>query len=278
MGARHSTEVDALLAAALPLRSPDALLRVAEAAASADADAQSVARAAADEEGFSALLLRLANSGAYRRGRPVADVATAVSRLGLRLVGTLAVSAPALQLLALAPADGHAGARRRLHEHAIRTATAARLLAPPPAAREEALAAGLLHNVGLSLVSLHAVDVFAALLELAGEGRPLAPLELDALGVTHARLGALAAERWGCPARLVEAIAGHDDERPAAPLARGVRHADLLMRAAGFGVEAPEPLPAELRAMAGPDPLAGLQALLCDESSGALEACLLAAA
>src|SRR5438046_784600 len=105
------------------------------------------------------LLLKLANSAYSMSATRVSDLPTAVSRLGLRLVQGLAVAAPGLRLLA-GPNDGLQTARVGLHKHAVRVGLAARMLAPPGVDADKALTAGIVHNLGLNVISLHAPREF----------------------------------------------------------------------------------------------------------------------
>jgi HD-like signal output (HDOD) protein len=211
-------------------------MRLAELCGEPTSTAQGVALEAARDESFSALLLKLANSASSARASRVADLTTAVARLGFRLVQGLALAAPGLRLLA-GPRDGLEEQRREIHRHAVRTALAARMLAPAGVDAERALTAGLVHNVGLNVVALYEPHAFRALLDGAAAERPFREVEHDVLGFTHAELGGLIAERWSYPPELIEVIRGHDDPEPDTQLAAVLRLADLLVRWMGVGVE-----------------------------------------
>jgi HD-like signal output (HDOD) protein len=226
-------------AASLPLGSAAALIRLAQLCDSPMASAQGIALEAARDESFSALLLRLANSAYYASATRIADLSTAVARLGLGMVANLAVSAPGLKLLS-GPNDELAPSRLELHRHAVRVGLAARMLAPADTDHEGALAAGLLHNLGLNVISLYQPDVFEALLDQPS----FRDAETELLGFTHADLGGELAERWQYPPALVDAIRDHDMLVPQSNLAALVQVADLLVRESGCGVEPPrEPSP-----------------------------------
>jgi putative nucleotidyltransferase with HDIG domain len=221
-------------ASSLPLGNAAALLRLARLCESPIATAAGIALEAARDEGFSALLLKLANSAYYASATRIADLATAVARLGLRTVAGLAVASPGLRLLAGAN-DELAPARRELHRHAVRVGLAARMLAPSGVDPERALAAGLLHNLGLNVIALYEPTVLRAAL-----AEPDA--EVSLLGVSHATLGADLAERWQFPPTLVDAIREHDAPEPASELGALVQVADLLVRETGCGIEPPREL------------------------------------
>jgi HD-like signal output (HDOD) protein len=223
-------------AASLPVANAAVLLQLAQLCESPMASASGIALEAARDEGFSALLLRLANSAYYIGTSRVADLSTAVARLGLRTVASLAVATPGLRLLS-GDGDTLSAARREVHRHAVRVGLAARMLAPAGVDSEHALAAGLLHNLGLNVIALYEPAAFQAALSQAGAEREL-------LGFGHAELGAALADRWRYPSELVVAIRDHDSPAPETRLAALVQVADLLVREAGVGVEPPlDPTP-----------------------------------
>lgn len=237
-------------ALSLPLGNQVALARVARLCSEPDADVHVVADEASRDEGFTATLLRIANSAALGGASRVDDLPTAIARLGLHFVECLATAAPSLRLLAM-PSDGLEQSRRELHRHAVRVAVAARALSPSSIEPDRALAAGLVHNLGLSVLSLHARSGFRKLLEAAARDEQLPDVEQRLFGFTHAQIGGLLGESWSYPPSLVTAIREHDAPLPSAPLPALVQIADLLVRGSGFGIEPPlEPSPA-VAALAG---------------------------
>jgi HD-like signal output (HDOD) protein len=237
-------------ALSLPLGNQAALTRVAELCVEPEATAHAIAHEAGKDESFAATLLRVANSAALGSATRIEDLPAAVTRLGFRFVECLALAAPGLRLLT-APSDGLESARRDLHRHAVRVGVAARAIAPSSIDPERALAAGLLHNLGLAVLSLHARAGFRKLLEAGGRGEQLAEVEAKLFGFTHAELGAMLGKTWGYPDSLVEAIRDHDAPFPSSPLAALVQVADLLVRSSGLGVEAPAEPSQAVAALAG---------------------------
>lgn len=244
---------DALLERAmnLPMADQRTLWRIAELCRDPDTDAREVALQAQQDEGFAAMLMRLANSAWSASSTRIGDLPTAVSRLGMTFVESLAMATPGMRLAA-SGGWKYAGPRRKLHRHAVRTGLAARALAPRPLNPEEALVGGLVHNIGLSVIAVLEPDLFGELLDVADAGERLCLFEEERLGFTHAEIGALLAERWGYPTQHVAAIVDHDHDG-ATGMAALVRIADLLGRDAGVGVEAAEPIDLELAARAGVD-------------------------
>jgi len=243
----------------LPMSNAATLFRIAEVCRDSDADARSVALEAERDEGFAATLLRMANSAWSASAGNIADLPTAVARLGLYLVESLAIATPGMRLANTGPKE-LAEAQRRLHRHAVRTGLGARALARGDINADQALAAGLVHNIGLTVVGVLQPSLFTVLLDASARGRRLREVEEETIGFTHAELGGLLAERWGYPLPLINVIMGHDTEHPTG-LTAMIRLADLFAREAGIGVEAREPITLELLFETGVDYAAATERL-----------------
>jgi HD superfamily phosphohydrolase YqeK len=165
---------------------------------------------------------------------------------GYRRVAALALGAPGLQMLQR-PADGLEWARFELHRHAIRVGLCARGLAPAGVDPERALAAGLLHNLGLHVIAAYAPQEFRYLLEAQERGEQFWEAEDWIFGFSHADLGALLAERWSYPLDLVVAIRDHDAPAPQTALGALVQVCDVLVRKLGVGIEPERELSREVR-------------------------------
>jgi HD-like signal output (HDOD) protein len=239
--ARDSTFGEELVerAAALPSASAESAFRVADLCGDPLATPREIAEALSEDEALASLVLHTANSAAVNWGPSIADLPTAVVRLGLRFVGATALAAPGLGLLD-GPADDLWPARESLHRHAVCTGLVAQALAPAGIDADLALTAGLLHNIGLNLIAGFAPAEFGYLLEC---GEQFWEAEDWIFGFSHSDLGAKLAAHWSYPADLVIAISDHDIPDPRTPLARLVRLADLLVRDCGIGVEPRQALP-----------------------------------
>jgi len=227
------------------------LFRVAELCRDPLTDARAIAIEAQRDEGFTAMLLRMANSAWSASSGRIGDLPTAVTRLGLHLVESLALATPGIRMAQNGSRE-FTQAQRRMHRHAVRTGLGARALARSDQNAEQALAGGLVHNIGLTVLAVLQPVVFAMLLDAASKGQRLHDVEEEQIGFTHAELGGLLAERWGFPLPLITVIMGHDDDH-ATGMSAIVRVADLLAREAGVGVEPPEPITMELALEAGVD-------------------------
>lgn len=213
----------------------------------------SIATRAADDVAFAALLIELANGERKTRGPRIEELSIAVSCLGFPLVEGLAIATPTLRMLS-GPPDNLVHARRSLELHAVRAGLIGRRIASAPVSGDQALTAGLLHNVGLAALSKCEPVSFRLLAEVGATGTPLGPTEAQLFGFTHAEFGAFLAERWCYPDWLTEAIREHDDPQTSSQLVATVQIADLLARRSGVGIEPPTDAPAGLLETAAIDP------------------------
>ena len=173
-----------------------------------------VAGVVAQEPGMTANVLRVANSPLYGQSRTVATVDHALLLLGLDAVRGIAAAAcmrdAILRSSPSSPVDSDA-----LLRHSIATGVAASALAriARPALASEAFVAGLLHDLGVSLLSRLAPEGVSAVVDAmrADPSGDVATLEQEHIGMGHARCAALLFEAWRLPAALVAGASHHDD-------------------------------------------------------------------
>jgi HD-like signal output (HDOD) protein len=78
-------------------------------------------------------------------------------------------------------------------------------------AADDALLAGLLHDIGYWILAHQSPAQLKDSLELAArEGLALNEAELRILGASHAQIGAYLLGLWGLPFPVIEAVAHHD--------------------------------------------------------------------
>jgi HD-like signal output (HDOD) protein len=201
-----------------------------------------IARVVGSEPGMTTRVLRVANSPLYGQSRTVSTIEHAVLLLGLEAVRSIAAAAcmrdAILRTTPSGPVDGLA-----LLRHSVGTALAARMLSSlnHAAPAEDAFVAGLVHDLGLTVLArLRPESIAAVMNELrAGPARDSSALEEERLGISHARCAAAVFESWHLPAALVSAAAHHHDPWRApvehAALAAIVSVADELTRTCGLG-------------------------------------------
>jgi HD-like signal output (HDOD) protein/ActR/RegA family two-component response regulator len=173
---------------------PRLYLRLTQALEDPDSDAGQIAKLVGQDPALAAKVLQLCNSALFSPGRSVNDIRSAVTRLGLRALRTIALAAEVFARPGAGAADAEALQRRSL----LASTLAARLL-PHRAAADLAGTAALLADVGLLLPGLG--NDHAKL----GTADAQAESELP----PHAGAGAYLLGLWGLPMPIVEAVAFH---------------------------------------------------------------------
>jgi putative nucleotidyltransferase with HDIG domain len=177
--------------------------------------------------------LKLVNSAFYGFNRRITTLKQAITLLGFRSVRNVVVNAGVVGIFRRRTFNAHY--RRRLWNHSVACAVAARLLAEREgyAAREEAFTAGLLHDIGKVVIDQYAPKDSAAIMERVEAGTEPRAAECEVLGLDHTRVGAWIAERWHLPRALCAVIEHHHDPERAdgsAELVRIVGAANAICR------------------------------------------------
>jgi len=154
-------------------------------------------------------ILNVANAVPATRGAAIGTVRGAITKLGAGRVLALALSGPLSRRLQR-PVPGYGLSEGALWRHLVASALAVELLAGmsrvsvPP----EAFAAALLHDLGQIVLAQFLDPELRRLLSLAREqGASSREAEIEILGVHHGEVGALVAQKWRLPERIVQAIA-----------------------------------------------------------------------
>jgi putative nucleotidyltransferase with HDIG domain len=193
------------------------------------------------DQSLTAAILKMANSAFYGHARRVTTVTEAIVLLGFPAIKSLAVSSHGSRVLG-GSLPGYGLQQGELWRHSVAVAFTARRLAVEVrlAPVEEAFVAGLLHDIGKTILSGFMENAFDEVTRIAHERRiPFHEVEAELLGFDHAELGALVAAGWSFPPELVEAIRRHHspgDARLKPPLAHCVHLADAACMMMGVGL------------------------------------------
>lgn len=163
------------------------------------------------DQSLTANILKLANSSLYGHSRRITTATEAVVLLGFSAVKSLAISSHTSRLLNGA-LPGYGLRQGELWGHSVAVAFTARRLAVTVqlAPVEEAFVAGLLHDIGKTVLAGYMENAFDEVTRIAqGRRIPFHQVEAELLGFDHAQLGALVAGAWSFPPELVEAIRCH---------------------------------------------------------------------
>jgi HD-like signal output (HDOD) protein len=188
---------------------PRVYARLRKTMAREEATASEVADIIASDSAVTAKVLHIANSAFFRLGRPITRVEQAVVHLGFSAIRNITLSAEIFCSWASTAAAGGVEPEH-LQEHARKVAAGAHVLAAGQPWADDALLAGLLHDIGYWVLLQECPQGLTQARALAKErSQSLCAAERAVLGATHAELGAYLLGLWGLPHPILEAVAYH---------------------------------------------------------------------
>ena len=181
---------------------PEVALRVREMSSAEDADLAKLEKEIAKDAAIAARILKVANSSAMQRGKPLSSLKQAISRLGLNLVRSLVTQLAILQTMQ--SCDDKERLRGFVASGLRISALCHSLSAHQPHLdREQAALAGLLHDIG-KLPLRKFLNRQAGLCDNEALCRHIEQ-EL------HPQVGALMLRHWNFPEELIQATAEHEE-------------------------------------------------------------------
>lgn len=212
---------------------PNVAVEILRLAKAEDVSVEELAAVIQTDPALTVKMLKVVNSTLFGIPRQISSVRQAVSMLGLRSVKVMALSFSLVSALGSAHAEGFDF--QLYWRRSLSCAAASRLLgkavAPPLA--EEAFVAGLLTDLGMVASWRCASEMYEPVLRAwTKRERPLAEIESDLLGITHARLGRELLETWGLPESLCNAVGAHHGEGLASLSGKPLKLAKIIHSAA----------------------------------------------
>lgn len=161
------------------------------------------------DPGLTSKVLKMANSAFYRQHSQIATVNQAVVMLGVMQVKCLALSTSVFQTGLLEKKFNLSF--KEMFSHFISVALGCRMLAEAAEFEgvEEAFIAGLLHDIGMVFFINHYPDDYRVVIDKVGDYSSLIDAEKDMLGIDHATIGQMLAQKWNFPKSLCDAIGQH---------------------------------------------------------------------
>lgn len=159
------------------------------------------------DQSIASNVLRLANSAYYGLRRNVDTVSDAIIVMGLDAIKNLAL---AISTKTVYKRFGIL--EQKLWEHSIGVSIAAGLIAKEihPESAEEAMMAGLLHDIGKIVINNSQPERFLMVMEkVYNERIRFYDIEKEIFGFGHAEVGGLFAEKWGFSENLCDLIKRH---------------------------------------------------------------------
>ena len=237
---------------------PLTLVRLFEAVERGEGSTGEVAQIVEADPALTAKVLKVINSPFYGLRFKISTLSHAIAMLGLSALKSLAAG-----ISPFAHGDEAEGALDKClyWQHSLAVAAAARAIARQIEydLPEEAWIGGLLHDYGKVVLDLYAPDAFASCVAAhETQGGSIVELERKFLGIDHAQVGALVAEKWNLPKILKDAIQFHHEPeermksfpRKHRELVSIVSAADRLCWAYGLGSSGSGRMPADCLGLA----------------------------
>jgi HD-like signal output (HDOD) protein len=179
-----------------------------------DCSLERVAAVIGKDVGMTVQILKLVNSAFFGAQKHISNPIQAVLFLGLETVKTLVLSLQIFRQFEAKLAGDFTLDRFCRHSSAVGAYARKIMIAEKAEAQmvEESLTAGMLHDLGVLILSSYFPDRYQGTLMLAHEQKiPLHEAERHTLGTSHAEVGAYLLGLWGLTTPIVEAVAFHHD-------------------------------------------------------------------
>lgn len=163
-----------------------------------------------NDPAISSRLLSIANSAYFGFGQPVKTLDTAIFRVGFDVVKNIAIG---IAMMTVFERDRHQTALHyeRIFNHSVSVGFISKLLSKRfklPIA-DEVLICGLLHDIGLLIMSRYFPEKYQEVLQAIDKDKTLHDTEKEIFDFTHADIGFWLAEKWKLPDTVTDAILYH---------------------------------------------------------------------
>jgi putative nucleotidyltransferase with HDIG domain len=228
-------DIEALIKTGVPPLSRTKM-RIPELLRDENCSTKKIAEAVMFDPVLTTRLLKLANSSLYARRSTVTSISQAIEALGRRSLYDMVMMS--------AMADGFAKEivtsvyGRIIWEHSIVVGLLAREISSILGLRgtEEAFLCGVLHDIGKILLLKAEPEWYQSLLAEPTEAEMLR-VEEEALGVTHAEVGAYVTHKWALPEMVCRVILHHHQPHQGTGVINHIVNvADLIANVNGYGL------------------------------------------
>ena len=202
-----------------------------------DTHSKEIAEVIKFDPGLTTNVLKLANSAYFAKAKEIKDVAGAVTFLGrdkMFQILTLSTASKYFQNRA----KGYENTQGELWKHSITTAIIAEFVShlEPSVNKGILFTAGLLHDIGKTVLSVWVSDLYNDILYLVQEqGADFLEAEKKVLGYTHSLIGGAILQKWLFEESIVLAARHHHDPKiHKNPVVRITKLADYLSITMGY--------------------------------------------
>lgn len=206
-----------------------------------DSTVEDMEKAILGDQILTTKILRLANSAYYGYARKISTISQATVLLGFQAIKSIAL-ASTVSIFLTSELKGYSLEKNELWTQSQTCAIVSRYIAkhikyPSP---EEAYVAGLLRDIGKTILNQHMEKEYSEVLNLIEEGNmSFLEAEKAILGFDHAEIGEKVAEKWNLPKALVDSIGHHhtpEDSNINQLLVSIVHVADAITMMMGVGL------------------------------------------
>jgi HD-like signal output (HDOD) protein/ActR/RegA family two-component response regulator len=186
---------------------PDTYVKLRDAMGQPDVSMGLVAKIITADPAIAAKILQVVNSAFFRLARRITKIEQAVNYLGLSAIRNLVMSVEVFSRWNMEQ-SASALSPELLQTRAHRVAAVARQLGKQHGNADDALLAGLFHNIGYWVLMQGCPGELQTAMDVArAQQIPLHLAERQVLGASHAEVGAYLLGLWGLPHDVVEAVA-----------------------------------------------------------------------
>lgn len=194
---------------------PAIVTKLLEVVNSPETSADDATRLIEKDPALTSKFIRLANSAFYGMPRAVSSVSSAVVILGFNVIRSVVLSASLMKMFT--EKIKQSVDKDLFWKHSIGTALAAKelvrhLMGFKLFDPESAFCAGILHDIGKLIFDEYVFPDYKTACDYAlTNGVPLLEAESQVLGINHAQIGRILADKWALPIDLENAIVFHHD-------------------------------------------------------------------
>lgn len=192
---------------------PAIVTRLIQVVNSPDTSADDATKLIEKDPGLTSKFIRLANSAFYGMPRSVSSVSSAVVILGFNVIRSVVLSASIMKMFS--GTENQAIGKEEFWRHSIATALAAKeivrhLMSVKLFDPESAFCAGILHDISKLIFNEYVFQDYVETCVFARKNNiPLIDAETQVLGINHAEIGRILADKWALPLDLEYALVHH---------------------------------------------------------------------
>ncbi len=190
---------------------PQVAAQVLRIAADPDASTDELQRVISTDQALASQILKIANSAMFGMMREVKTLTQAIMTLGFSTIKSVVIASSAKNLYN----RGSSGLQERLMwEHALVTGLAGRAYGKQLrlARTEEVFLAGLMHDIGKSVMGIKFPDRYGAMIRTVyNEQGDTLELELETFGFDHTMVGEALLHSWNLAQSIEHAVRWHHE-------------------------------------------------------------------